>query len=95
VPLSVEDHDWCAYQFDRPDLGTGCAIFLRRHESPYPSMAAGLRNIDMDARYEISLSRMYERGQFHQIGTWDLKRLTVSIPTAPGSLLLEYRKRTG
>ena len=95
VPLTVEDHDWCAYQFDRPDLGTGCAIFLRRHESPYPSMAAGLRNIDMDARYEISLSRMYERGQFHQIGTWDLKRLTVSIPTAPGSLLLEYRKRTG
>ncbi|HDS74234.1 MAG TPA: alpha-galactosidase, partial [Firmicutes bacterium] len=95
VLLTVEEHDWCAYQFDRPDLGTGCAIFLRRHESPYPSVVAGLRNIDTDARYEISLSRVYEHGSFHQIGAWDLKRLTVSIPTAPGSLLLEYRKRDG
>lgn len=93
VPLTVEDHDWCAYQFDRPDLGIGCAIFLRRHESPYPSMAAGLRNIDSDASYEISLSRTYEQRPFQQIGTRDLKQLTVSIPTAPGSLLLEYRKR--
>ncbi len=92
VPLTVERHDWCAYQFHRPDLGAGCAVFLRRDESPFLTMAAGLREIEDDARYEISLSRTFDQEPFHEIGTWDLKQLTVSIPSAPGSVLLEYRR---
>jgi alpha-galactosidase len=93
VPLTIEDHDWCAYQFDRPDLGMGCAIFLRRHESPYPTMQAGLRAIVEDASYEISMSRTFDQAPFNAIGTWDLQHISVTIPEAAGSLLLEYRHR--
>lgn len=56
----VASHDWCAYQYDRPDLGEGFAVFLRRHESPFSTMAVALRGIDEEAIYEVSLAEDFD-----------------------------------
>jgi len=92
VSLTVSYHDWCAYQCHRQDLGGGFAMFLRRHRSPFPTMAVELKCIDPAAEYEVSLSPGYDEAPRQRISGKDLSRLTVTIPDIPGSLLLRYRR---
>ncbi|MFH1008476.1 MAG: glycoside hydrolase family 36 protein [Candidatus Latescibacterota bacterium] len=92
VPLTVAAHDWAAYQCDRQDLDAGFAVFLRRHESPYPTCHAVLRGIDEAATYEARMSPTFEQVPPVLLAGADLARLQVSIADRPGSLLVEYRR---
>ncbi len=92
VPLTVAAHDWCAYQFHREDMSAGCALYFRRHESPFSAMPAGLRCIEPDAAYEVSLSEGYEESPRHKMKGSELQELAVSIPDMPGSMLLRYSR---
>jgi alpha-galactosidase len=53
LEFSLARDAWCAWQFDRPDLGEGCVIVLRRPDSPFASMELRLRGIDPDERYDV------------------------------------------
>src|SRR5208283_2396191 len=33
TPVTLDDRIWCAWQFDRPDLASGYAVFFRRPKS--------------------------------------------------------------
>lgn len=92
LPLTAAAHDWAAYQCDRPDLGAGFAVFLRRHESPYPTCACGLWGIDPTGQYEVRSSPTFEPGPPVRMGGSDLSRLEVAVADRPGSLLVEYRR---
>jgi alpha-galactosidase len=92
LPLTVAYHDWCAWQFHRADLDAGVAVFLRRHRSPFPTMAVRLKRIDPAAEYEVSLSPGYEEAPRRRMPGSALDRLTVTIEEMPGSLLLRYRR---
>jgi len=92
LPLTAAPHDWCAMQFHRSDLAAGCALFFRRHRSPYVTIAAGLRQIDPDADYEVSLSPGYEEGARRRLAGRELAALPVTLEAAPSSLLLRYRR---
>ena len=92
LPLTISFHDWCAWQLHREDLGAGIAVFLRRHRSPFPTMQVVLKRIASDAQYEVSLSPGYAEAPRQRMSGADLARLTVSIPEAPGSLLLRYTR---
>lgn len=92
LPLTVAAHDWCAWQLHREDLGAGIALFLRRHRSPYPTMEVSLKRIVADAAYEVSLSPDYTEAPRQRMSGGALARLILSIPEAPGSLLLRYTK---
>lgn len=92
VPVSFATHDWCAYQFHVEDESAGIAMFLRRHESPFPLMETRLRAIDSSARYEVTMSPGFERGVAREMRGEDLAQIRVQIPETPGSLLVEYRK---
>ena len=76
----------------REDLGAGIAVFLRRHRSPFPTMQVVLKRIAPDAQYEVSLSPGYAEAPRRRMSGADLARLTVSIPEAPGSVLLRYTR---
>lgn len=91
LPLTIAYHDWCAYQYHRPDLKAGFAVFFRRHESPFPTMELALRAIDADARYEVTMSETFDVGPRRRMKGTDLLGLAVTIPQRAGSLLVEYR----
>jgi alpha-galactosidase len=92
LPLTASPHDWCAYQYHRPEDDAGIAMFFRRHRSPFPGMQVELRAIDREAEYEVSLSEGYAEAPPKLMRGAKLARLVVSIAARPGSLLLRYRR---
>ena len=73
-------------------MDAGCALFFRRHASPFPAMAVELRSIDPSATYEVSLSPDYEEAPRKRMKGTKLRRLKVSIPDMPGNMLLRYSR---
>jgi alpha-galactosidase len=92
VPLTISYHDWCAWQLHRPDMAAGVAVFLRRHRSPFPTMTLALKQIDPDAQYDVSLSPDYTEAPCQRMSGAELIHLPLTIPEAPGSLLLRYTR---
>ena len=91
VPLTVSEHDWCAWQFHRADLDAGIAMLFRRHRSPYEKATISLRQIEPEAEYEVSLSDGYAPAPAARMKGRELKEMTVTIAEMPGSLLLRYQ----
>jgi alpha-galactosidase len=92
VPLTFEHHDWCAYQYHDQASNAGIAVFMRRHESPFPAMEAHLRCVDPSTIYEVSMSPGFDRAPTRRMCGAELAGLDVHIPEMPGSLLVEYRR---
>jgi len=92
LPLTAEEHDWCAYQFHRGDLDAGFAFFFRRHESQFPMMECGLKQIDAEADYEVTTATEWKQTIPRQMKGLELINLSVTILRKLSSQLLEYRK---
>lgn len=92
LPLTVGYHDWCAWQFHREDHEAGIAVFLRRHQSPFPTMHLSLKRIAADAEYEVSLSEGYDEAPRSRMSGAQLADTSVTIEDKPGSLLLRYQR---
>lgn len=93
LPVTTEQTDWHAYQFDSPDLGKGCALFFRRPDNPCATCDVELRSIDDTAVYEVTLTgETYMKPDPVRLSGADLKRQAVHIPEKPGSALLMYTK---
>jgi len=91
TPYSLESDAWMAWQFDRPDLGQGMALFFRREKSPTPGMEVVLQGLDPQAEYEVSLSIIPGQATTKRLSGKELPRQRVTLPEAPGSALLRYR----
>jgi len=89
--IGLDDHHWIGWQFDRPELGQGFAVFFRRPGSPYVAVDAGLRGLDPKAPYEVTFAETYEPKETKRMTGAELGKLRVEIGTAPGSLLIRYR----
>jgi alpha-galactosidase len=93
-PLSsydlAPDH-WAVWQFDRPDLGEGMVLALRRPESPYVRFEAWPRALDPAAEYEI---RCADSGETQRATgrKWRDEGLLIDIAERPGSRLFIYRR---
>ncbi len=83
---------WAGWQFDRPELGRGFAMFLRRPQCPYGSVDVGLRGLDPQGKYEVEFRPMYETKEKRMLTGAELGRLHVEIGAARGSMLIVYRK---
>ncbi len=84
---------WMAWQFDRPELGTGMIQAFRRADSAYDSAVLQLHGLVPDAEYEIvNLDRP---GTTLRTGQSLLESgLKLSLPEAPLAQILLYRKLT-
>lgn len=82
---------WMAYQLDRPDLGAGVIVALRRPESPYETCRFALRGLDAQASYRLT---NLDTGEKQRCSGSDLagKGAAVSIFTRPGSILVAYQR---
>lgn len=91
LSYSLADDVWCAWQWDRPDLGAGLVLLFRRQRSPFPRMEVSLQGLDPEARYEVrdeDTGAVEERtgSQLAQAG------LVAEIPDRPGSRLWWYKR---
>ena len=92
LAITTSDRDWCAWQMDRPEAGGGFACFFRRPKSPYAAVEASLRGLDPAATYEVTIAETYEAKEKKKMSGRDLARLRIEITSAPGSVLVTYRK---
>jgi alpha-galactosidase len=81
-----------AYQLDRPDLGAGLVVALRRPGSPYQTARFPLRGVDEKASYRIT---NLDTGEKTTRPGRELLRegLEVALKARPGSALLVYERK--
>lgn len=94
LSYTLADDAWAAWQCDRPDLGEGCVMALRRPRSPFGSVTPKLHGLEAEAAYEL---RDADTGTSWQSTGQELMRsgLNLSIDVAPGSRLVLYRRMEG
>jgi alpha-galactosidase len=92
TPIDVRQDTWCAWQFNRPDLNAGFAMFFRRPKNGQAGYKANLHGIDPKSSYEVSFAETYDIRSTRVITGSELAHLHVDINQAPGSLLVRYRK---
>jgi alpha-galactosidase len=82
---------WMAYQLDRPGLGAGVIIALRRPESPYETSRFPLRGLDAAATYVLT---NLDTGEHQRLSGLELaeKGAAVSISAQPGSAVVSYQR---
>ena len=90
--ISPDEHAWAGWQFYRPDLKAGFAVFFRRPLSQQSAREATLQGLDAKANYEVTLAQNYEAGKKQTMSGEQLMHLRVDIDTKPGSLLVKYKQ---
>ena len=88
---SLENNDWMAWQFDRPELGKGMVQVFRRQDSPFVAAVFPLRGLDPDANYtvrnvDIEGSQTLSGAELLRTG------LPIKIETKPGAVIYTYEK---
>ena len=90
--INLDERHWIGWQFDRPDLGKGFAVFFRRPTSPYTALDVALRGLDPAATYEVTFKETYQVRETRRMTGAELALLRLEIAAAPGSLLVAYCK---
>jgi alpha-galactosidase len=92
TPYNSTNSAWMAWQFDRPDLGAGMVQVFRRPESNFESARLKLRGLDPDAEYDLN-DVDKSRAVALKGRTLMEEGLPLSMPEAPASTIITYRKR--
>jgi alpha-galactosidase len=92
LSFSIAEDAWAAWQYDRPDLGEGMILVLRRAQSPFAAITAPLHGLVPDAQYEL---RDLDTGETSTVPGAELmqKGCTITIQQNPGSKLVVYKKK--
>ncbi len=90
--INAQKNIWCVWQFHRRDLGAGFAMFFRRPSSAESSLTVGLHGLDPAAKYEVTFAESYDVKDRRTMTGSDLGKLQVTLPSAPGSVLVRYRR---
>jgi alpha-galactosidase len=93
TPYSLCEDAWMAWQFNRPENGTGLVQAFRHIDSFYESIRVKLQGLDKDAVYTLTnldlpgTTEMTGR-QLSETG------LVIAIKQQPGAALISYKKKT-
>ncbi len=93
LEADLTEKPWCAWQFDRPDLGQGFAMCFRRSQSPYSTCEISFKGLDPAAKYQVTFAETYDVKETRIMTGRELVHLKAEINTAPGSLLIRYNKQ--
>ena len=93
--INLHDNEWCAWQFHRRDLSAGYALFFRRPKSAQSSMTVSLHGLDSAVKYDVTFAETYDVTDRRSMTGADLTKLHVNLPSAPGSMLVRYRRIEG
>ncbi len=88
---NTEDDVWCAWQFDRPEIGEGMVQVFRRPLSPFDSARFKLQGLDPGARYRVTNIDM--PGESELTGAELIgDGLSVALKSAPQSAIIVYKR---
>ncbi len=92
TPHSLQEDQWMAWQFDRPEEGDGVVQAFRRADSSFVRADFRLRGLDPAATYEVTNVDVEEAVK---VSGKDLmeKGLTVELQDRPGSAMIMYKKK--
>ncbi len=92
TPYSLAETDWIAWQFDRPEAGTGVVQVFRRPRSVYESARLKLRGLEDDASYTVT---DLDSGAARTVTGRELMHegLLVTMKDQPGSAVVTYAKK--
>ncbi len=89
--INLDKKTWAGWQFYRPDLKAGFAVFFRRQLSDQSTFEASLHGLDPAALYNVTFSESYQLMEKQTMTGEQLKHLHIEISTQPGSLLIRYQ----
>ena len=91
VSFALGEDLWAVWQFDRPDLGEGALVALRRQKCPFPTVEPRLQGLEEDAKYELY---SFDDDTAQMFSGKDLMdgKLSIAIADTPGSRLYRYRR---
>jgi alpha-galactosidase len=90
--ITVDERAWSGWEFYRPDLRGGFAVFFRRPRSQQSALETGLRGLDPAASYDVTFAKSYEVTDKRRMTGEQLMHLRVEIDSKPGSLLIRYQQ---
>jgi alpha-galactosidase len=91
TPWNLDNTQWIAWQFDRPEEGMGIVQAFRRAGSVYESARFPLRGLDPAARYAVTDPDTNSRNILTGRELME-QGLLVILPDHPGAALLFYQK---
>jgi hypothetical protein len=83
----LDESAWCGWQFDRPDLKEGFALF--------PALKMSSNNFQCppsNIRYDVSFAETFDAKQERVLTSEALRNLQIEITSAPGTMLIRYYK---
>ncbi len=89
--ITMSPKDWCVLQYNRPAERDGMIVAYRRPTSPYGAFQCELRDIELNAEYEVTLYQTYEAAEPIRMKGFQFAHFQAEIPARPGSLLVEYK----
>jgi alpha-galactosidase len=89
--IGLDPKAWAAWEFNRPDLQSGFAVFFRRTLSQRSTFETSLRGLDPSAYYDVTFAEDYDVKERRRMTGIQLSHLHVAISTRPGSLLVKYK----
>jgi alpha-galactosidase len=90
--ITLDEHAWAGWQFHRPDLKGGFAVFFRRPLSQQPALETGLMGLDRASSYDVTFARDYEVSEKRRMTGDQLMHLRVEVDSTPGSMLIRYQQ---
>lgn len=92
TPYTTASDAWLAWQFNRPEAGTGVVQAFRRPQSIYESARLKLHGLDATARYTVT--DLDRPGATQQLTGDELMNsgLLVVAPGQPAAVVVSYRK---
>ena len=91
TPHSLQEDQWIAWQFNRPEQGDGAVQAFRRSACTDATRTFHLRGLDPSATYEITNSDVESSTKMRGADLIE-KGLTVEIKDQPGAAVILYRR---
>ncbi|NUM56271.1 MAG: NPCBM/NEW2 domain-containing protein [Candidatus Hydrogenedentes bacterium] len=89
---SLDNNQWIAWQFNRPDVGEGAVQVFRRADSVYESARLPLHGLDPDATYRIGEPNRADAGRDYDGKTLMERGLPVTLNEKPGAVFIVYTR---
>lgn len=86
---TIDERDWMAFQYNKPETESGLVMAFRREENETPRMTFALRGIDETAMYYLTDA---DDGNRVEMNGAALKYLSIEIDEKRSSRILKYEK---
>ncbi len=90
TPIEKGETSWCGWQLHRADRDAGMIELFRRPKSPYAAIDLSVRGLDPKGTYQVTYE---DEGRPAEMKGEALSRLRVAVDSAPGTVLITYRRK--